>query len=109
MADASEKYGYQVAWSERDALYVAYCAELPGIAAHGDTPDEALREVRVAAKASVAMLTESDDPVPECCPRRRSNNEFCREQLSDGRVAYHLKQPWSDGTTAVAFFPDELF
>jgi predicted HicB family RNase H-like nuclease len=65
MANPSDKYGYQVAWSERNALFVAYCAELPGIAAHGDTADEALHEARVAAGASVALLKEAGDPVPE--------------------------------------------
>ena len=35
-------------------------------------------------------------------------NQERLEMLADGRVAYQLKQPWSDGTTAVAFQPGEL-
>ena len=42
------KYSFWVQYSIEDECYLAFVYELPGLTAHGDTPDEALKEVQIA-------------------------------------------------------------
>ena len=41
-----EKYTYRVEWSEEDQLHIARCLEFPSLAAHGDTVENALKEIQ---------------------------------------------------------------
>ena len=68
--DATKRYTYWVAWDPRDDIYVARVAEFEGLAAHGDTKEEALRELKVAVQASIDWSLEEGDPVPEPMPNR---------------------------------------
>ena len=60
----SEHYGYQVSWSDKEQMYIATCAELPGTAAGGDSAEAALREIKIAVKAGVELLIERGHRVP---------------------------------------------
>jgi predicted RNase H-like HicB family nuclease len=44
----TNKYSFQVAWSDEDRTYFASCPEFPGLLAHGDTPEEAIKEAGIA-------------------------------------------------------------
>jgi predicted RNase H-like HicB family nuclease len=48
-----------------DGLYVAEVPDLPGCNAHGETPDEALREVQVAIGLWLRVAEEVGLPIPE--------------------------------------------
>ena len=59
------RYRIVVAWSDEDACYVARVPAFgSGIAAHGDTPDAAAREARVAADLCIESLREEGEPLP---------------------------------------------
>jgi predicted RNase H-like HicB family nuclease len=47
-----------------DGGYGAWSPELPGCVALGDTPDEAVAEMRQAVKGHLAMLRERGEPIP---------------------------------------------
>ena len=62
-------YHINVFYSEEDQCYVADIPDLQYCSAFGETPEEALSEVRTAMKAWVEAAKEAGKPVPE--PRDR--------------------------------------
>ena len=60
--------------------------------------------------ADVDVDADDRDRLEKLC-RYMARPAIARERLSwrsDGRLSYHLKRPWSDGTTHVVFEPSEL-
>jgi predicted RNase H-like HicB family nuclease len=55
-------YHINVFWSDEDGCWVADVPDLRFCSAFGDTPKEAVREVRVA---TAAWLESAGDPIPE--------------------------------------------
>lgn len=62
-------YHINVFYSDEDQCYVADIPDLQYCSAFGETPEEALSEVRKAMKAWVDAAREAGRPVPE--PRYR--------------------------------------
>ena len=62
-------YHINVFWSEEDACYIADIPDLEFCSAHGDTPEDALREVLVAKKGWLIVAKERGLPIPK--PRYR--------------------------------------
>ena len=60
-----DKYTYTVAWSAEDDAYVARVAEFPLLAAHADSTEEALAEIKSVVEMTISDLVESGEPVPE--------------------------------------------
>ena len=52
-------------YSQEDEAYVARVPAFEGLAAHGDTPEEATHEATVAAEGMLASLRERHRPIPE--------------------------------------------
>lgn len=59
-----DKYTYRVGWSEDDDVHIARCLEFPSLAAHGNSPETALAEIRTAVSASVDWMQETGEPLP---------------------------------------------
>jgi predicted RNase H-like HicB family nuclease len=67
MIDINEyikNYSYIVKYSPEDEAYLAKCIEL-GIMAHGDSQEEAIREIKEAVRVHLLMLLEDGDEIPE--------------------------------------------
>jgi predicted RNase H-like HicB family nuclease len=62
-------YHINLFWSDDDEAWIADVPDLKYCSAHGDTPDEALREVQIAIEAWLEVAAEHGDPIPE--PRYR--------------------------------------
>jgi predicted HicB family RNase H-like nuclease len=60
-----EQYLYSVGWSEEDDAFIARIAEFPSLAAHGDTQEEALKEIKEVVSFVLKDLSESKEPIPE--------------------------------------------
>ncbi len=60
-----EQYLYSVGWSEEDAAFVSRVAEFPSLAAHADTLEEALREIKTIVGFVLQDLEETGEFVPE--------------------------------------------
>lgn len=59
------RYRIIVAWSDADACYVARVPAFgPAVAAHGETPDEAAREARIAAELCIESMGEHGERLP---------------------------------------------
>lgn len=70
MVNDFEQYLYSVGWSEEDDAFVARVAEFPSLAAHGDTQEGALREIKEVVKFVLSDLAEDNEPIPEPLGKR---------------------------------------
>ena len=61
----AEQYLYSIGWSEADKAFIARVAEFPSLAAHGETQEEAMREIRDVVEFVLSDLKESNEPIPE--------------------------------------------
>ena len=59
------KYQIIIFWSDEDDLYVTYAPELPGCMAHGDTYEDALKNIMDAMEFWIDTVREVNKPVPE--------------------------------------------
>lgn len=59
------KYEIILYWSNADDAFVAEVPELPGCAAHGDTQEDALKNINKAMGLWIDTAKESGDPIPE--------------------------------------------
>ncbi len=53
-----------VFWSDEDDVWVANVPDLKSCAAFGDTPEEAVTEVRIAMEAWLAAAHDAGLPIP---------------------------------------------
>ena len=58
------RYEVIIYWSEEDQVYVAEVPELPGCAAHGKSPQQALAEAQDAITLWLETAKEFGDPIP---------------------------------------------
>ncbi|HEX8234993.1 MAG TPA: type II toxin-antitoxin system HicB family antitoxin [Abditibacteriaceae bacterium] len=61
----NHKYETVIWWSEEDQLFLAKAPELPGCMAHGETRDEAWREIHNAMDLWLEVAQEHGDPIPQ--------------------------------------------
>ncbi|MDB5191943.1 MAG: type toxin-antitoxin system HicB family antitoxin [Segetibacter sp.] len=59
------KFEIIIYWNATDNVFVAEMPELRGCIAHGDTQDEALREINVVAEEWLQMAKEKGWNIPE--------------------------------------------
>ena len=59
------KYEIILYWSNEDGAFVAEVPELPGCMAHGETQEDALRNVNQAMKLWIDTAKEFGDSIPE--------------------------------------------
>jgi predicted RNase H-like HicB family nuclease len=60
-----KNYSFKVFWSEEDKGYIAVCPEFPGISAFGDTPEQALAEVKIPLEMAIETYEEEGWSLPE--------------------------------------------
>ena len=61
----AEQYLYSVGWSEKDKTFIARVAEFPSLAAHGETQEESMREIKSVVEFVLNDLKKSNEPIPE--------------------------------------------
>ena len=59
------KYEIIIYWSKEDDAYVAEVPELPGCMAHGNTYEEAIKNVQDAIQLWIDTAKEFGDTIPE--------------------------------------------
>ena len=69
MNEEALKYETIIYWSPEDDAFIAEVPELPGCAADGKTPQDALANVQVVAQEWIDVARELGRPAPE--PRGR--------------------------------------
>jgi predicted RNase H-like HicB family nuclease len=58
------EYAIIVFWSDEDAVWIAEAPDLKPCAAHGDTPEAAVAELRIVMEAWLAVARERGMPIP---------------------------------------------
>lgn len=64
------KYEIILYWSNEDNVFIAEVPELPGCIAHGDSEEEAIKNVKDAIQLWIDTAKEFGDPIPEPKGRR---------------------------------------
>ena len=59
------KYAIILYWSNANDAFVAEVPELPGCAAHGDSQENALKNINQAMELWIDTAKEAGDPIPE--------------------------------------------
>lgn len=59
------RYAIIVFWSDEDGMWVADVPDLKSCSAFGDTPEQAVAEVRIAIDAWLAATREAGLPLPK--------------------------------------------
>ncbi|MEK6681534.1 MAG: type II toxin-antitoxin system HicB family antitoxin [Nitrospirota bacterium] len=59
------KYEIIIYWSKEDEAFIAEVPELPGCMAHGETPENALKNAKEAIQLWVDTAKEFGDNIPE--------------------------------------------
>ncbi len=73
------EYSVHIVWSQEDGAYLAYVFELPGCIADGQTPEEALKNVREVARQWIEVAKEEKREVPQ---------PMSREDFDRGHAAF---------------------
>lgn len=60
----AEEYLYSVMWSDEDKVFIGRVLEFPSLAAHGDTQEAALKEIRSVVEFVLEDLRESGEEAP---------------------------------------------
>ncbi len=72
----AESYSYVVSWSEEDKVFVGKVLEFPSLAAHGESQESAMREVRTVVEHVLGDLAESGEPIPAPFGQRRYSGKL---------------------------------
>lgn len=72
----NDHYTYRVTWSEEDQEYVGLCAEFPGLSWLSNSPEAALRGIRVVIADAVADMKRSKETIPEPLASRKFSGKF---------------------------------
>lgn len=59
------RYTIEIFYSEEDEGYIAVVPELPGCSAFGETPEEALKEVKIAIELWIKAAKEMGKEIPK--------------------------------------------
>lgn len=72
----AEQYCYSVVWSEDDMAFIGRGIEFPSLAAHGDTQEKALLEIRNVIESVIKDLTAEGEEVPVPLSRRNFSGKL---------------------------------
>jgi predicted RNase H-like HicB family nuclease len=70
------KYAIVVAYSNEDQGYIATVPELPGCSAFGETEEEAIKEVKIAASLWLSAAKKAGRPIPEPIVEKKFKGRF---------------------------------
>lgn len=59
------EYSIFIKYDPIDRIYVASVPELPGCMAHGETKEQALKEIEMAKELWIETALEDGQPIPE--------------------------------------------
>ena len=70
------KYAIVVVYSDEDQGYIATAPELPGCSAFGETEEEAIKEVKIAASLWLSAAKKAGRKVPEPIVEKKFKGRF---------------------------------
>ncbi len=85
------KYAIMVAYSDEDEGYIATVPELPGCSAFGDSEEEAIREVKIAASLWLSAARKAKRSIPEPIVEKKFKSRFPLRIPEDTRRRLELE------------------
>ena len=76
LKDLANKYSYNIEFDADDNVYLAKCAELPSLMAHGKTQEEALKEIKTVVFETLKWMEEDGEKIPESFGLHKFSGEF---------------------------------
>ncbi len=71
-----EIYSFRVRWSSEDEAYIATAVEWPLLAAHGETPEDAMREIHAAVEGAIELCREDNHELPAPLASKSYSGKF---------------------------------
>lgn len=69
-------YSYSVEYDQEDNIHIARCAELPSLAAHGDTQEAAFKEIKKVVLMTLKWMSDDKEEIPEPFGLHKFSGEF---------------------------------
>jgi len=76
MSLKNDRYSYRTIWSEEDGEYVGLCVEFPSLSWLAESPEEALRGIRMVVARAVADMKRSGETPPAPISGRTFSGKF---------------------------------
>lgn len=76
LKDLTNKYSYNIEFDADDNVYIAKCAELPTLSAHGKTGEQALKEIKIVVLETLNWMQEDGEQIPEPFSLCQFSGEF---------------------------------
>jgi predicted RNase H-like HicB family nuclease len=77
MGQNNDKYTYRVTWSEDDNEYTGLCAEFPSLSWLADTPEKALKDIRILVADVLLEMNKNDEQIREPIARKHFTENLC--------------------------------
>lgn len=71
-----DEYSFNVMWSEQDRVFIGHVLEFPSLAAHGSTPEKALREIRNVVGYVLEDLAAAGENIPAPLGKREYSGKL---------------------------------
>ncbi len=97
---ATRKYEIRIRWSDEDEAFIAEAPQFRYCTAHGDTYEEALKEIQVAIAGWLDAASEFGVPIPEPITRQRALKYEIIIWWSDEDDLYIAEVPQLQGAAA---------
>ena len=76
LKDLASKYSYNIEFDSEDNVFIARCAELPSLVAHGKTQSAALKEITSVIFETLKWMKEDGEKIPEPFSLHKFSGEF---------------------------------
>jgi len=76
MSDQRDYYSVRIEWSDEDDAFVAVCPELENLPSFGDSPEEAIRNLREAIGLVTEVMIEDRTELPAPRKLRQFSGQF---------------------------------
>ena len=76
LEDLTSKYSYNIEFDVDDDVYIARCAELSSLLAHGKSQEDALKEIKVVVFEALKWMEEDGEKTPEPFSLHKFSGEF---------------------------------
>lgn len=72
----AEEYSFNVTWSDEDKVFIGRVIEFPSLAAHGNTQEKALKEIRGVVKFVLEDMAGAGEKIPQPLSKREFSGKL---------------------------------
>lgn len=76
-------YSYNIRWSEEDNCFISSVLEIPGLQAHGNTHEKALKEIMTVTAFTLKLMKEDGEIIPEPLSTKKFSGKFTLRMSTD--------------------------